>query len=424
MLKKSAVFNISLFLVFALIFQSNVSFAETPGASLQQAIQEKAKTLQQIQVQKDIVQKNIDEIGKTKDSLKKEIKTYDTNINGLNLSLESTRLTIDKLGLEVESLGGDINKIKLTIQDRETTVLKLFTELQQKDRQNFFYVLLKNQTLSQSIDEARSIELLNNGLSSSISELKKLEISLSDKLDESQSKKYAKEIQKIDLANRQQIVQEQKTEKQKLLDQTKDQEKNYQDLLSKIEELQGQISIEIERIESELRKNINPNLLPLPRPFVLLKPVVAPITQGYGRTKFAATHYRSKYHNAIDFGAPIGTEVMAAEKGTVINVGNQDLYCNKAAYGKFIVIKHENGLTTLYGHLSKYIVSVGQKVNRGELIGYVGKTGFATGPHLHFTVFASQTLTPARPGLAEGAQYSPSCKTMPVGGDLDPNKYL
>jgi murein DD-endopeptidase MepM/ murein hydrolase activator NlpD len=87
-------------------------------------------------------------------------------------------------------------------------------------------------------------------------------------------------------------------------------------------------------------------------------------------------------------------------------------------------VKHNNGLTTLYGHLSKYIVSIGQRVERGEVIGYVGSTGYATGPHLHFTVFASQTLVPARPGYPEGTKPSKSCGPMPVGGDLDPTKYF
>ena len=111
-------------------------------------------------------------------------------------------------------------------------------------------------------------------------------------------------------------------------------------------------------------------------------------------------------------------------KGEVINIGNQDLYCRGAAYGKFVVIKHSNNLTTLYGHMSGFAVSLGSKVERGQTIGYIGRTGWATGPHLHFTVFSSQTLSPARPGFPEGAIASRVCGPMPVGGDLDPTKYL
>jgi len=209
------------------------------------------------------------------------------------------------------------------------------------------------------------------------------------------------------------------------LSQTKNQEIIYEKQLEELTKLQDEISLEIEKIETEMRKNIDPNLLPLPRPGVLLWPVPeGRLTQGYGATAFAAKNYKSKYHNGLDVGRFLGAEVVAAEKGTVINIGDQDKFCRKAAYGKFIVIKHENGLTTLYGHLSRQIVSIGDKVERGQTIGYMGKTGWATGPHLHFTVFSSQTLTPARAGFPEGTQASRVCGPMPVGGDINPTLYV
>ncbi|MEK9173363.1 MAG: M23 family metallopeptidase, partial [Patescibacteria group bacterium] len=123
---------------------------------------------------------------------------------------------------------------------------------------------------------------------------------------------------------------------------------------------------------------------------------------------------------------PIGTPILAAGDGIVINVTDQDQYrgCRGGAYGKLIVIKHKNGLTTLYAHLSRFIVSIGQEVKEGEVIGYMGKSGWATGPHLHFTVFANNTLTPARAGFPEGTKASRVCGPMPVGGDLDPEQYL
>jgi murein DD-endopeptidase MepM/ murein hydrolase activator NlpD len=83
-----------------------------------------------------------------------------------------------------------------------------------------------------------------------------------------------------------------------------------------------------------------------------------------------------------------------------------------------------NGLTTLSAHLSRYVVENGESVTRGQLIGYVGKTGYATGPHLHFTIFASNTIPPASAGFPEGTQASRVCGPMPVGGDVNPMQYL
>lgn len=88
-------------------------------------------------------------------------------------------------------------------------------------------------------------------------------------------------------------------------------------------------------------------------------------------------------HNGIDMAAPIGTPVYAAASGTVIvsNVGGWG-----GGYGTYVVISHPNGTQTLYAHNSKNLVSVGQKVDKGEQIAKVGSTGRSTGPHVHFEV--------------------------------------
>lgn len=86
-------------------------------------------------------------------------------------------------------------------------------------------------------------------------------------------------------------------------------------------------------------------------------------------------------HTAIDFGAPIGTAIVAAESGNVILVRYLTY-----SYGYYVVIDHGGGYSTLYAHMSRIDVSVGQSVSRGQQIGAVGSTGRSTGPHLHFEV--------------------------------------
>jgi murein DD-endopeptidase MepM/ murein hydrolase activator NlpD len=89
----------------------------------------------------------------------------------------------------------------------------------------------------------------------------------------------------------------------------------------------------------------------------------------------------SKFHNGVDIRTPIGTWVGAAAAGTVIDAGWSN------GYGNYIKIKHANGYSTLYGHLSKLCVHSGQKVKAGSLIAKSGNTGRTTGPHLHFSIF-------------------------------------
>ena len=89
-------------------------------------------------------------------------------------------------------------------------------------------------------------------------------------------------------------------------------------------------------------------------------------------------------HKGIDFGHPIGTPVKAADSGTV-TVANNHVEPGYSGYGNVIQIQHGNEWT-LYAHLSKIHVKVGQKVKQGEVIGEVGNTGDSTGPHLHFEI--------------------------------------
>ncbi|MGB3921995.1 MAG: peptidoglycan DD-metalloendopeptidase family protein [Minisyncoccia bacterium] len=88
-------------------------------------------------------------------------------------------------------------------------------------------------------------------------------------------------------------------------------------------------------------------------------------------------------YNAVDIAAPMGTPVFASAAGTVI-VSRPSGY--NGGYGLYIVVRHDNGTQTLYGHLSKVNVSVGQVVSQGETIGAVGSSGRSTGPHVHFEV--------------------------------------
>ncbi len=106
----------------------------------------------------------------------------------------------------------------------------------------------------------------------------------------------------------------------------------------------------------------------------------AHITSGFGMRKHPLLGY-SRMHKGVDFGASTGTAIMAAGDGVVEFKGW------KKGYGNFVLIKHNNTYKTAYGHISKFgKISVGNRVRQGQVIAYVGMTGAATGPHLHYEV--------------------------------------
>ena len=90
------------------------------------------------------------------------------------------------------------------------------------------------------------------------------------------------------------------------------------------------------------------------------------------------TEGEERFHYGIDLAADTGTEILCFADGTVTAVGES------SSYGKYCMIAHENGYSTLYAHCSRVTVSSGSAVQRGDTVAEVGQTGMATGPHLHF----------------------------------------
>ena len=108
-------------------------------------------------------------------------------------------------------------------------------------------------------------------------------------------------------------------------------------------------------------------------------PVKARITSPFGPRRHPIFGVRSM-HSGIDLAAPRGTPIKASEGGLVIYSGWY------GGYGRVVILDHSKGYTTLYAHLDRIAVKVGQRIKQGKTVGYEGATGYATGPHLHFEV--------------------------------------
>jgi len=104
------------------------------------------------------------------------------------------------------------------------------------------------------------------------------------------------------------------------------------------------------------------------------------ISSGFSYSRFHPILKRRRAHPAVDFAAPRGTPVLASATGRVVHAGRS------GGLGKLVKIRHSNGYTTSYAHLSKILVKSGQMVQQGQRIGKVGSTGLATGPHLDYRI--------------------------------------
>ena len=126
----------------------------------------------------------------------------------------------------------------------------------------------------------------------------------------------------------------------------------------------------------------------------------ARLTSRFGARRHPILGY-TRMHRGVDFGAPSGTPIYAAGDGTV------EIIATQRGYGRYIRLRHNGDLSTAYGHMSRFAkLEKGDRVRQGEVIGYVGSSGMATGPHLHYEV------------LVAGSQVNPLSVDLPTGTTL------
>lgn len=151
----------------------------------------------------------------------------------------------------------------------------------------------------------------------------------------------------------------------------------------KLSQLSKQFYIQSKSLDeiAELAKNKSDLLASIPAIIpIQVKDLKRQVTSGFG-WRIHPIYKTQEFHPGLDFPSNQGTPVYATGNGNVEFAGDDN-----NGYGVHIIISHGFGYQTLYGHLSKVVVRTGEKVKRGQLIGYVGSTGLSTAPHLHYEV--------------------------------------
>ncbi len=344
------------------------------------------------------------EIQKYQDELKKTRKEI-TNISGavselsvtskkLNTGITLTEKKIETAELRIIELNQEIERKGTELERSQNGLSSIVRALDERENVTGIELLLEHDDFSQFWSQVDSLLTLGDSLDSHIDELRAISRELAKNKNTREEEKGSLQTFRTDLSDQKKVADYNRTLKQELLDETKSKESEYQKMLAERRARKEAFEADLAKLESQLVTILDPSKLPTQGAKVLVWPVANPIiTQEFGDTSFSRSKpglYNGKGHNGIDLGAPVGTPIFAAENGIVLGTGDTDATCRNASYGKWVLIEHGNGLTTLYGHLSVIRAKKGSIVARGETIGFVGNTGYSTGPHLHFTVFASQ----------------------------------
>jgi murein DD-endopeptidase MepM/ murein hydrolase activator NlpD len=306
-------------------------------------------------------------------------------------------------------------------------------------------MFLSNNSLGDYWDAILNIQDLETALQGNIASLATTKAQLSDAKTSTEEKKASLAALQKQLTDQKAVLDASRAEQNKLLSETKNKESNYQAMIADKEKAQAQFESELLDYESKLKFALDPSTIPHTGSGVLSWPFSAEymadcpkyakilgnsncVTQNFGDTAFSQTGaYNGKGHNGVDFRAPVGTQLHAVLAGTVQGTGNTDLIKGCYSYGKWVLIRHDNGLTSLYGHLSVISVTTGEHVDTGQVIGYSGQTGYVTGPHLHLGLFVSAAVYITKLTKFTG-QVTPcanaSMPVSPLNGYLNALNYL
>ena len=404
--------------------------AQSEAERLQAQINQRNEQLKAIEAEIAEYESALNEVGAEKDTLQRAINQLNLERQKVLTDIRYTESKITNTDLEINKLTLEINDTIRDIDRNELAIAEIIRLLNINDNDSMIEVMLRHANMAEFWGEIESLETVKNSMSQQVRDLASLKASLENQKTDETEKRDELYSLKQQYSGQQAVLENNKAEKNQLLTATKNEEAQYQSMLSDRKSAREQLLKEVQAIESQLQFILDPNSIPTAGTAVFRWPLEKIVlTQYFGYTKFALQNqgvYKNNMHNGIDLGAPVGTKIYAPLTGTVRNVGNTDLVPGCYSWGKWVLIDHPNGLSTLFAHLSHVGVSPGQKLKTGDIVGYVGNTGYSTGPHLHYTLYVSAAVqvkkfSEFKAVTGCGAALSPFSA---VEGYLDPLDYL
>lgn len=313
----------------------------------------------------------------------------DKQISAVQAEIDEFQAEIDRKADAIAKSEQKINELTKDLQKQNSDYNERAKRLIKKGNVSYTEILLR----SKSIDD----------MLTRVSVIKRVAEYDSDKLDEIESSMTEVEKMKADLLVQKEEVVALKSEQdakkeelsgyraesQAIIDKLQKDIAAYEKEYEQAKQLEAQARAEAERLRRQYDAS---GAISLPAnytggKFLWPSNTTRLVTSPYGYRIHPVTG-KSRFHAGIDIGAAYGTSILAANDGVVIVSGY-----NAGGYGNYVVVNHGGGYTTLYAHCSSLLVSVGQKVTRGQVIAKCGSTGMSTGPHIHFEVQVNGSTT-------------------------------
>ncbi len=398
------------------------------ASNLQAQINDHQQKIKDLEQEIATYEKQLTDIGNEKRTLQSAVQEIDISRKKVSVSIQVEEQKIDTLEEQIAQLDGNIATKEQTIVSLKKSLGSLLANINVIEGQTLIEAFLNADSLETAWDEIGTVEQVNAAMQDRVSDLRTERDSLTATRQTSDEKRSERVQHQHTLVAQKRSLDITKKEKSTLLSSTNAKESSYQKLLEDKRAAKIAFESQLQALESELEYTLDPSRIPAAGKGILRWPLdQVLLTQKFGDTAFARSGaYNGNGHNGIDFRASIGTPIKASLSGEVVGTGNTDVYRGCYSYGKWVMIKHANGLSTLYAHLSEISVRKNQNVATGEVIGYSGNTGYATGPHLHFGVYITEAVKLMRLGewKAKTSCANAIIPVAPLNAYLDPLEYL
>ena len=371
-----------------------VTVSAATSAEIKEEIEKLEDEQMGIWMEMDELEAQQDENWESTEEMVAQKDNIDQQINLLNTEIENINAQIRNYALLIAENQKELDEAEAVLGDLSEKNKERIRAMEEEGKLSYWSVLFKASSFMDLIDRLNMIEEIQAADERRLEELAQAAEKVAQARTALEEEKASLETSRQELDEAQAVLDEKRAEADEILAALNAEQRELVAMYEEYEQLEAALSQEIADMEkqyTEQKKKEEEAARPpasngggsasAPSSGGWVTPCAYTVlTSAYGWRTHPITGKQS-FHNGVDLANVSDTPIYAAKSGTVT------VATYNGVYGYYVQINHGDGFSSLYGHMTHYIVGVGQSVSAGQVIGYMGSTGWSTGPHLHFTIY-------------------------------------